>query len=148
MAEGVSGEAVISGGEMSAFERGSGEDRLPKVSVRVKEPDEAFDLNVIDFAGQVRDGIVPADQAVGDHVETGLDLFADDVAGYVVLYVEEVGGGAVASVERGDGSAQGLQLGRIADARVASGAGKIETWSGVHLERPSRLADSPAWIED
>src|SRR5271156_158267 len=145
MAEGVSSEAVISGGEMSAFERGSGEDRLPKVSVRIEESDKPFDLNVIELAGEVSEVIVPADKAFVDHVETCFHLFGNEVAGYVVLYVEEVGGGAAASIERGDGSAQGLQFGRITDARVASGAGEIETGGGNHRQSRSS-ADSRGWL--
>src|ERR1700735_752065 len=134
MAEGVSREAVITCGEMTAFERRSGEDGLAKISVGVEEPNETFDLNVIELAGEVRNGIVPADQAVRDHVETSLHLFGDDITGDIVLYVEEVGGGAVASVESGDRSPQDLQPGGVADPRVAARAGKVEAGRGAHWE--------------
>ena len=105
MAEGVSRETVITGGKMAAFQRRSGKDRLAKIRVGVEEADEAFDLNVVELAGQVRNGVIPANQAVGDNVEAGFHLFGDDGAGDVILHVEEVGGGAVTSVESGDGSA-------------------------------------------
>ena len=105
MAEGVSRETVITGGKMAAFQRRSGKDRLAKIRVGVEEADESFDLNVVELAGQVRNGIVPTNQAVGDNVEAGFHLFGDDGAGDVILHVEEVGGGAVTSVESGDGSA-------------------------------------------
>src|ERR1700720_4126798 len=111
MAEGVSREAVITGDKVTAFHRRSGEDGLAKISVGIEEANEAFDLNVVEFAGQVRNRIVPANQAVGDHVEAGPHLFGDDAAGYVVLYVEEIGGRAVASVECGNRSPQDLQVG-------------------------------------
>jgi hypothetical protein len=71
MAEGVSREAVITGGKMSAFERRSGEDGLAKIGVGIEEANEPFDLDVIEFAGQVRNGIVPANQPVGDDVKAG-----------------------------------------------------------------------------
>ena len=132
MAEGVSREAVIPGGKMAAFERRSGEDGLAKIGVGIEEANEPFDLNVIEFAGQVRNGIVPANQPVGDDVKAGFHLFGDDEAGYVVLHVEEIGGGTVSSVERGDGSPQELQFRGIADARIASRAGEVEAGGGAH----------------
>src|ERR1700735_5058174 len=142
MAEGVSREAVITCGEMTAFERRSGEDGLAKISVGVEEPNETFDLNVIELAGEVRNGIVPADQAVRDHVETSLHLFGDDITGDIVLYVEEVGGGAGASVECGARSPEELQLGGVADPRVAARARKIEARNAAHRQP---LAGA-AWI--
>ena len=75
---------------MSAFERRSGEDGLAKIGVGIEEANEPFDLNVVEFAGQVRNGVVPANQPVGDDVKAGFHLFGDDEAGYVVLYVEEL----------------------------------------------------------
>src|ERR1700733_5763018 len=142
MAESVSRETIITGGKMAAFERRSGKDRLAKIRVGVEEADEAFDLNVVELAGQVRNGVIPANQAVGDNVEAGFHLFGDDGAGHVVLHVEKIGGGAVASVERGNCSAQALQIRGIADARVASRAGKVEARSRAHSDPPIPAVDS------
>src|SRR6202046_2233110 len=145
MTERVSGETVIAGGKIAAFQRRSGEGGLPKIGVGIKEANKAFDLNVVEFAGEVRNGIVPTNQPVGDDVEAGFHLFGDDVPGYVVLHIEEIGGGAITSIERGNRSAQDLQLGRVTDARVAARAGKVETGSGAHW-RPLARADSRAWL--
>src|SRR5580704_3108347 len=134
MSQSVSSEAVFARNKMAAFYGPPNEDRLPEISVGVEESNQALDLNVVQLAGEMRNGIVPANQPVGDDVEPGFDMLRDHLAGNFILHVEKIGGGSVAAVERGNRSPQGLQFRGIADARVAPCAGKVEARSRAHLE--------------
>src|ERR1700722_19225582 len=133
MAQGVSSEAVFACDEMATFYWRSDEDRLTEIGVGIEESNEAFDFDVVELAGEMRDRVVPANQAVSDHVEPGSYLFGDHVAGDFVLNVEEIGVGAFSAVERGNRSAEELQFRGIADARVAARAGKVEARNSTHL---------------
>jgi len=134
MAQGVSGETVFTCDEMPAFYRRSDEDRLTEISIGIEESNEAFDFDVIQFASEMRNWVIPANQAVGDNVEPGFYLLGDYVAGDFVLNVEEIGVGSFSAIERGNRSLEILEFEGIAYARVASRARKMEAWSCAHLE--------------
>jgi len=145
VSQGISREAVFAGEQIASFYGRFDEDWLPKISIGIEESNEAFDLNIVQFAGEVGDGIVPANQAVGDYVESSFYLLGDYVAGDFVLNVEEIGVGSFSAIERGNGSAEGLRFGGIAYARVAARARKIEAGSRAHFEQPFRWDDFPGW---
>src|SRR5580704_3200859 len=142
MAQCVSGETVFTCDEMPAFYRRSDEDRLTEISVGVEESNEAFDFHVIQLAGEMRNRVVPANQAVGDHVEPGFHLLGDNMPGHFILHVEKIGSGSVAAVERSNCSPQRLQFRRIADARVAARTRKMEARSCTHFGPHSCCANS------
>src|ERR1700675_347910 len=139
MSEGVAGKAVFVGDEIATPGGFGGEGRLAKIGIGVKKAQKAANFYVFELSGDVGDGIVPANLAIGDDVEAGFHLVGDGAADHFVLGVEDVGGGALAAVEGRDGAAQELKLEGVADARIAAGAGEVQTGgSGAH-GRPAEI---------
>src|SRR5207249_10304933 len=85
-----------------------------------KEPQQARDPNSSQFSRQVRDGVVPPDEAVRDHVQAGVDLLAQGELRHVVLGGAQVLVRSFTFLPLRDGPAQQLLLGAVADARVTA----------------------------
>ena|ERR1700722_19415551 len=127
MPERVAGETEIFRDERIAALGGAGNHRLAKIKVGIEIPLQASDLDIGEFGRNVRDRVVPANLSVGDHFEAGFELVGDGEARHLVLGVEEVRRITFATIERGDGATKSLDFGSVADARIATGACKMQT---------------------
>ena len=86
--ERVAGETVFVNDHRDAPHRLAQKNRLAKKFRRAEERERILQGDVVQFAGKVRDGIVPTDEAIGNDFQTGPDLLGDDVSRNCILGVE------------------------------------------------------------
>ena len=71
-------------------------------------------------------GIVPTDLSVGDHFEAGFELVGDSATRHFVFGVKDVCCVTFSAIERRGGATKSLEFGSVADARIATGACKMQ----------------------
>ena len=126
MSERVAGETEIFRDERVAPLGCAGNHRLAKIKVCVEIALQAGDLDVGEFGREVRDRVVPTNLAIGDHFKAGFQLVGDSAANHFVFGIEEIRGVAFATIERSSGTAEGLELRAVADARIAAGICEVQ----------------------